>query len=133
MGFEVETDDGARLIFGQNAYCPNGIQCGTIVFSFWRSNDFDFHCGWSQCSDLLLHTISNAWIHGGSTRQDSVGIQVLTNINIALHDGIVGGFMDSTRFHSQERRLEKSFWATESFISNGDYLSIGQFIRLLKR
>merc|ERR1712121_576607 len=40
--------------------------------------------------------------------------------------------MDSTGFHSKEGRLEESLRATETFISNGDDLTIGKFIRLLK-
>merc|ERR1712223_1403136 len=37
------------------------------VLPFGWSNDFDFHGGRSQGSDLLLHAISNARIHGGAT------------------------------------------------------------------
>ena len=59
------------------------------VFPLWGSNDLDLNGGWSQGSDLLLHTISNAWIHSGSTGQDNVGVQVFPNVNITLHDGIV--------------------------------------------
>ena len=33
------------------------------VFALWRSDDLDLHRRWRQRSDLLLHTISNAWIH----------------------------------------------------------------------
>merc|ERR1711981_263075 len=60
------------------------------VFPLRGSNDLDLNGGWSQGSDFLLHTISNTRVHGGATRHDSVGIQVLTDINITLHDGVVG-------------------------------------------
>merc|ERR1719476_1112379 len=40
--------------------------------------------------------------------------------------------MDATGFHSEERRLERSLWATETFIANGDDLAVGKFIRLLQ-
>merc|ERR1711983_751675 len=60
------------------------------VFSFWGSNDLDFDGGWSQGSDFLLHSVSNTWVHGGASRHDGVGVQVLTDVNIALHDGVVG-------------------------------------------
>merc|ERR1712135_117535 len=36
--------------------------------------------------------------------------------------------MDTTGFHSQERWLEEGFWGTETFVANGDDLSIGQFV-----
>merc|ERR1711983_579807 len=98
------------------------------VFSFWWSNDLDLDGGWSQGSDFLLHSVSNTWVHGGASGHDGVGVQVLTDVNIALHDGVVGGLMDTAGFHSQEGWLEEGFWGTETFVANGDNLSIGQFI-----
>ena len=72
------------------------------VFPLRGSNDLDLNGGWSQGGDFLLHSVSNTRVHGGATRHDSVGIQVLTDVNIALHDGVVGGLMDTAGFHSQE-------------------------------
>ena len=66
------------------------------------------------------------------TREYSVGIEILTNINVAFHDGIEGCLMDTTRFHTQEGWLEKGFWAPEPFIADGNDLSIRQFVRFLK-
>merc|ERR1719154_546347 len=102
------------------------------VLPLWWSNDLDLNGGWSKSSDLLLHTVSNTRVHGGASRHDSVGIEIFTDVNIALHDGVVGGLVDATGFHSKEGRLEESLWATETLISNGDDLAVGKFIRLLK-
>merc|ERR1719402_1006330 len=101
------------------------------VFPLWRSNDLDLDGGWSKSSDFLLHTVSNTRVHGGASRHDSVGIKILTDVNIALHDGVVGGLMDATGFHSKEGRLEESLWAAETLVANGDDLAVGKFIRLL--
>lgn len=65
------------------------------IFAFRWGDDFDFHCGWSQSGDFLLHSVRNSGVHGGAAREDSVGVQVLTDIDIALHDGIVGSLMDA--------------------------------------
>merc|ERR1719347_194381 len=102
------------------------------VLPLWWSNDLDLDGGWGKGSDLLLHTVSNTRVHGGASRHDSVGVQVLTDVNIALHDGVVGGLMDTTGFHSKEGRLEESLWAAETLIANGDDLAIGKLIRLLE-
>merc|ERR1712242_658441 len=102
------------------------------VFPLRWSNDLDLNGGWSQGSDFLLHSVGNTWVHGGATRHDGVGVQVLTDVNIALHDGVVGGLMDTAGFHSQEGWLEEGFWGTETFVANGDYLAIGQFIGFLQ-
>merc|ERR1711878_168214 len=65
------------------------------VLPLWWSNDLDLDGGWSKSGDLLLHPVGNTWVHGGASRHDSVGIQVLPDVNIALHDGVVGGLMDT--------------------------------------
>merc|ERR1712012_173431 len=102
------------------------------VFPLWGSNDLDLDGGRSKGSDFLLHSVSNTRVHGGASGHDSVGIEILTDINIALHDGVVGGLMDTTCFHSKEGRLEEGLRAAEALIANGDDLAVGKFIRLLK-
>merc|ERR1719495_2512996 len=102
------------------------------VFSLRGSDDLDFDGGGSKSSDLLLHTVSNTGVHCGASRHDSVSIEILTDINITLHDGVIGGFMDTTSFHSKEGRLEESLRAAETLISNGNDLTIGKFIGLFK-
>merc|ERR1712106_706757 len=63
------------------------------VLPLWGSNDLDLDGGWSQGGDLLLHPVSNTGVHGGASGHDSVGVQVLPDVNIALHDGVVGGLV----------------------------------------
>merc|ERR1712121_225731 len=75
------------------------------------SNDLDLDGGGSKGSDLLLHKVSNTRIHGGATRHDSVSIQVLPDVHVTLHDGVVSGLMDTAGLHSQEAGLEESLWA----------------------
>merc|ERR550525_1242396 len=98
------------------------------VFPLRGSNDLDLNGGWSQGGDFLLHSVGNTRVHGGATRHDGVGVQVLSDVNIALHDGVISGLMDTAGFHTQERGLEKSLRGTESFVANGDNLAIGQLV-----
>merc|ERR1712158_314815 len=113
-----------------------GRQDGTSdpdgVFPLWGSNDLDLNGGWGKSGDLLLHTISNTGVHGGASGHDGVSVQVLPDVNIALHDGVVGGLVDSAGFHSQEGRLEEGLGGTETLVANGDYLTIGKLIGLLE-
>jgi len=102
------------------------------VFPLRGSNDLDLNGGWGKSSDLLLHTVSNTRVHGGASRHDSVGIEILTDVNIALHDGVVGGLMDTAGLHSQEGRLEEGLRGTEPLIANGDDLAVGKLIGLLQ-
>merc|ERR1719210_1539892 len=53
-------------------------------------------------------------------------------MSTSLHDGVVSGLMDTAGFHSQEGRLEEGLGAAETFIANGDDLTVGKFIGLLK-
>merc|ERR1712172_360738 len=102
------------------------------VLPLWGSNDLDLNGGGSEGGDLLLHTVSNTRVHGGATGHDGVGVQVLPDVNIALHDGAVGGLVDSAGFHSQEGRLEEGLRGTEPLITNGDDLAVGKLIGLLE-
>jgi len=102
------------------------------VLALWGSDDLDLDGGWGQGGDLLLHTIGNTGVHGGATGHDDVGVQVLTDIHIALHDGVVDGLVDAAGFHSQEGRLEQGLGATETLVADGDHLSVGKLVRLLQ-
>ena len=66
------------------------------------SDDLDLHGGRSKGGQLLLHAVGDTGEHGGSTRQDNVAVQVLTDIDIALHDGVVRGLVDTSSLHSEE-------------------------------
>merc|ERR1719348_875436 len=77
------------------------------VLPLGGSDDLDLDGGGSKGGDLLLHPVCDTRIHGGASRHDSVGVQVLSDVNIALHDGVVGGLMDATGLHSEEGRLEE--------------------------
>merc|ERR1719347_1563549 len=98
------------------------------VLPLWGSNNLDLDGGRSKSSDFLLHTVSNTRVHGGASGHDGVGIEILADVSIALHDGVVGGLVDSTGFHSQEGRLEESLRAPEPLVTDGDDLSVGQLI-----
>merc|ERR1711881_318400 len=95
-------------------------------------DDLDLDGGRSQGSDLLLHTVSNTGVHGGASGHDGVGVQVLPDVSIALHDGVEGGLVDAAGLHSQEAGLEESLRAPEPLVSDGDDLSVGQLVGLLQ-
>ena len=62
------------------------------LLALWGSNDLDHDGGGAQGRDLLLYVVSGHLCASGSP---GVGVQVLTDIHITLHDGVVG-------VHSQE-------------------------------
>merc|ERR1712130_8519 len=56
------------------------------VFAFRRSDDFDGHRVGGQRLDLLLHSLRNALVHGGASGHHHVAIQILPDVDVALHD-----------------------------------------------
>merc|ERR1712203_183170 len=98
------------------------------VLPLRRSNDLDLNGGGSKGSDLLLHPVGDTRVHGGASGHDSVGIQVLPDVNIALHDGVVGGLVDTAGLHAEEGRLEEGLGGTEPLIANGDDLAVGKLV-----
>ena len=77
------------------------------VFPLRWSDDLDLHRAWGHRRDLLLHAVGNTGEHGGAAGHDRVGVQILTDINVALHDGVESGLVDAARLHAKEGRLEQ--------------------------
>merc|ERR1712033_139405 len=113
-------DDGRSGLVILSPADPHGLeggqrrQDGTTdpygVFALGGSDDLDLHGWWSQGGDFLLHTISNT----------------------GVHDGVEGGLVDTSRFHTQEGWLEQGLWATESLVTDGDDLTVGKLVALLQ-
>ena len=102
------------------------------VLPFRGSDDLDLDGRGGEGRDFLLHTIGDTRVHGGASGEDVVGVQVLTDVDVALHDGVVDGLVDAARFHTQEGRLEEGFGAAEPLVADGDDLSVGEFVALLE-
>eukprot|EP00032_Breviata_anathema_P000604 JZ549901.1.p2 GENE.JZ549901.1~~JZ549901.1.p2 ORF type:complete len:115 (+),score=22.75 JZ549901.1:92-436(+) len=60
------------------------------VLALRRSDDLDLQGAGRQGSHLLLHAVSDAREHKSATKQNDVGVKILADINIPLHDGVVG-------------------------------------------
>jgi len=111
----------------------NGTSDPDGVFPLWWGDNLDLHGGWGKGGDFLLHSIGNTWVHGGTAGKDVVSVKIFSDINIALHDGVVGGFVDTGGFHTDEGWLEEGLWASESFVTDGDDLTVWEFVRFLQR
>merc|ERR1712033_82774 len=57
------------------------------VLPLGGSDDLDLDGAGGEGGDLLLHPVGNTGVHGGAAGHDGVGVQVLPDVNIALHDG----------------------------------------------
>jgi len=92
------------------------------VLALRRRDRLDLHGGRCQRRDLLLHAVRDARVHGGAAGQHRVGVQVLPDVHVALHDRVVRRLVDARRLHAQERRLEQRLRAPEPFVADGNHL-----------
>jgi len=77
------------------------------VLALRGSHDLDLHGGGGQGLDFLLHAGVNSLEHGGAPRQDDVSVQVLADIDVALHDGVISGGVNTIAFLSDQGGLEQ--------------------------
>ena len=66
------------------------------------------------------------------TYHDNVSVEILSDIDVALHDGVEGGDVDTAALKTQDRRLEEGFGGTETLVADGDDLTVGKLVRLLQ-
>ena len=52
------------------------------------------------------------------------------SINVALHDGVESKSVDTSALHTNDVRLEEDFWASESFVSDGNNVTVGKLVLL---
>jgi len=102
------------------------------VLPLGRSDDLDLHGGRSQGGDLLLHPVGDSGVHGRASRKDGVGVEIFTDVDVALHDAVVGRLVDTARFHAKEGWLEESLGASEPLVSDGDDLTVGELVGFLE-
>ena len=97
-------------------------------FSFSWGDNLDFH-GWrSQSSHFFAETFRNTREHSSSTTHNDVAIKIFADINIALENWLIGDFMESWHFLSDNHGLEKGFRASEPLGTNDNGLSVREFV-----
>ena len=66
------------------------------------------------------------------TYHDNVAIQILADINIALHDGVEGRLVNTIRLKTKNGWPEEGLGSSESLIADGDDLTVRKFVGLLQ-
>ena len=70
------------------------------VLTLGGSDDLELDGGGGEGGYLLLHPVGDAGVHGGAAGHDGVGVQVLPDVDVTLHDGVEGGLVDAAGLHS---------------------------------
>merc|ERR1712028_97961 len=97
--------------------CKNGSSNPHRIFTFWRSHNLDLDRSRSQGSHFLRHAFTDSREHSGSSRKNNIGIQILSDINITLHDGLESAVSNTVHFETGQVGLEQYLGASETFIS----------------
>merc|ERR1711870_37633 len=133
-------DGGARLVVLalRDPHLLEGAQRGQDrtadphrVFALWWRHNLDLHRGGRKRCEFLRHALTDAREHRGAAREGHIGVQVLANIHVALHDRLECRVMDAASLFADEARLKKHLWATESLTAHSDDVSVGKLVGLL--
>ena len=76
--------------------------------------------------------LTDTVVHGSSTGHDNVSVEVLSDVQVTLHDRVVGRLVDTRGLETQEGRLEEGLRTPESLVTDGDDLSVRQLVALLE-
>merc|ERR1719150_253950 len=109
----------------------NGSSNPHRVLPLGRGYNLNLDGRGGEGGDLLLQSLVDLLEHGGSSGQDSVGVQVTADVNITLHDGVVGELVHTLALLSDELRLEHRLRASDALDSNGDHLAVWELVVLL--
>ena len=102
------------------------------VLALRGGHDLDLDGGGGEGGDLLGHALGDAGEHGGTSGEDDVGVKVLADVDVALHDRVVGGGVNAVGLLANEGGLEEHLGAAEALVADSDDLAIGQLVRLLQ-
>merc|ERR1711908_151418 len=65
------------------------------VLALGGGDDLHLHRGGRERSDLLGHAVGDAGVHGGATREHDVSVEILADVDVALHDRVVRRLVDA--------------------------------------
>lgn len=61
--------------------------------------------------------------------EDNVAVEVLADVNVALHDRVEGSLVDAGCLHAHHGRREEHLGAAEALAANRDHLRFSQWAR----
>lgn len=103
------------------------------VLTLGRRDDLDLHRPGRARGDLLAHAVRDPGEHGGPAGQDDVAVEVLADVDVALHDRVERRLVDPGRLHAHRRRREQHLGAAEALGADRDDLAVGELVGLLDR
>merc|ERR1719214_11925 len=125
-----ELPDGNVIVIGNERFrCPEVLfQPSFIGKEASGIHDCTFQtimkCDVDIRKDLLGHALADARVHGRAAREHDVGVEVLADVDVALHDGLERAVVDAGRLLADERRLEENLRAAEALVADDDDVAV---------
>lgn len=103
------------------------------VVSVLGGDDLDHVLLWAEGIDFLLESVWETLVEGGTTGEDDVGVEILSDIDITFLDGLVTHGVHTEDFVTllDETWVEEGLWGVESSSVDGDHLSVWELVLLL--
>merc|ERR1719367_1861826 len=115
--------------------CAQGGKDGATdpdrVLAFRWCDNLDLHGGGRKGRELLGHALTDASEHGGASGEHDVGVEILSDVNVAFHDGLESGVVNATSLLSDQTWLEEHFRATETLAAHCDDVAVRKLVGLL--
>ncbi len=92
------------------------------VLALRRRNALDAHGARREAGELARQTVRNSRKHGAAAAEQHVAVEVLAQIDVALHDAVVDDLVNAGALHAEERGLEQRLGAPVSLVANCDHL-----------
>ena len=87
-------------VFESGERCQDGTADPDRIFSLGSGDDSDFHVRTRQSGYLLFHSVSEARETGCATREDYIGVEILTDVNVTLSDAVECQLVNAAGFHT---------------------------------
>jgi len=99
--------------------------------ALWRSNDLDLGGLRDETLELSLQTLGHVGEHGGTARHDDVAEEVLTNIEVAVVNSLLGQLVETHHLLTVQGWTEHELRATDHLVVHSDNSAIGHLELLL--
>lgn len=77
---------------------------------------------------FFLASLFHAWEHAASSAEHNVGVEILPDVEVALHNGLIDQFVEGRHFESKFGRIEHNLWGPEALVSESDGLSVRESV-----
>ena len=77
-------------------------------------DDLNFCTSWGKANDLVFKSVWKSLVHGGTTREDKVLAEILSDVNVGSLDGLPGELVHGLAGLSVQLWLEEELWACDS-------------------